>query len=408
MNTQPTQPQKRIEILDVFRGFAILGIFVVNIEIMNCVFMNQDAYSAQWTAPIDIMSVRIFQLFFYSKFFPIFSFLFGLGITMQALSLFEKNKLRFSFFARRMLVLFVFGALHVLLFWSGDVIHLYAVLGLLTTLLIKKSNRLILWLSLVFLLFPFYDQVADYLFSITKYNPESYLKNFSSNDVIDTIRNGSYTNGVKLRTLEYLSNIPLLFVFLAPVALSMFLLGLYFGKNNFVTSIETLIDRIKKPSLIIAISTNLYRIIFLFFLPDFEIYSNEYARPIFLKLMFLSDIVMGLFYLWLVAWIWYKTKWKKIISPLKYVGRMALTNYIMQSVIGLLLFSSIGFSLYETLSPSQTLITALIVFCFQLMYSKIWLTYFMYGPLEWVWRCFTYQKLLPIKKSPLRIKTQSQ
>ncbi|GAA4274948.1 DUF418 domain-containing protein [Aquimarina gracilis] len=398
MNKLPVQPKKRIELLDVFRGFAVFGIFVVNIEIMNCVFMNQDVFSKQWTDPIDTLTTRIFQLFFYSKFFPIFSFLFGLGISMQALSMSQKNELTFSFFARRMLILFFFGVLHILLLWSGDVIHLYAILGLFVTLLIKKSNRLIIGLSVLFLIFPFYDQIAAYAFQLMKYQPESYLSGYMPETIVETIRNGSYVDGIRLRANEYMANIPMLFTFLAPVALSMFLLGLYFGKNSLITKMNVLVDLLKKPVIIIAIITNLYRIIFLFFLPGFEIYKSPVARPVFLKLMFLSDVVMGLFYLWLLAWLWYHTNARKIISPLKYVGRMALTNYIMHSFIGLLLFSSIGFSLYETMSPSETLFTALVVFCVQILYSKLWLRYFKFGPLEWVWRCFTYKKLLPMKK----------
>ncbi len=399
MNTQPTQPTKRIELLDVFRGFAILGIFVVNIEIMNCVFKNQGEFSQQFTSGLDKASVRIFQLFFYSKFFPIFSFLFGLGITMQAMKLFEKNKLTFSFFGRRMLGLFIIGALHILLLWSGDVVHLYAILGLLVTLLIKRSNKLLIILSLIVLLFPFYEQVGGYILELFNYNPEHYLKDYSSEKIIETIRHGSYADGVKLRTLEYLSNIPVLFIFLAPVALSMFLLGGYIGKNNLVSSLDKLVMDIKKPALIIAILTNVYRLVFLFVLPDLEIYRNEIARPVFLKLMFLSDVAMGLFYLWLLTWIWFYTPWKRFLTPFKYAGRMALTNYVMQSFIGLILFSSLGFELYQTMSPTKTLLTALLAFAFQMVFSKIWLTYFKYGPLEWLWRCFTYKKMLPLKRS---------
>lgn len=93
MNEQPTKPKKRIDLLDIFRGFAILGIFVVNITIMNSTFLNQDEFAQQWTSNIDLISEKILQLFFYTKFFPIFSLLFGLGISMQALKMFDENKL---------------------------------------------------------------------------------------------------------------------------------------------------------------------------------------------------------------------------------------------------------------------------------------------------------------------------
>ncbi|MGB3774998.1 MAG: DUF418 domain-containing protein, partial [Leeuwenhoekiella sp.] len=115
---------QRIEILDVYRGFAIFGIFVVNIVIMNSTFLNQDTFLAQFTGSLDLLTSRILQLFFYTKFFPIFSLLFGVGIAMQALKLRSKNRALWPFFARRMLFLFLFGIFHILFIWSGDVVHL--------------------------------------------------------------------------------------------------------------------------------------------------------------------------------------------------------------------------------------------------------------------------------------------
>lgn len=399
MKEQPTKAQKRIDLLDVYRGFAILGIFVVNIVIMNSTFLNQDKFAEQFTSNIDQISEKVLQLFFYTKFFPIFSLLFGLGISMQALKLFENNKLSFSFFTRRMFILFIFGVLHIVFLWSGDVLNLYAILGLFTTLMIKKSNKLILTLAAFFLFFPFYDQVLEFLFNLLNFRPEIYLNDYTGETVNQIIEYGTYVEGMKLRVLEYLSNIPMLFGFLAPVAISMFLIGLYLGKNKVYESLDGFINQIKKPMIFTALVTNIYRVIFLFVIVDLKIFSIANYREIFIKIMVLSDITMGLFYLWIIGWLWYNTKWKSLLSPLKYAGRMALTNYIMQSVIGLFLFSSIGFGLYETLSPSETLTTAIITFIFQIILSKIWLTYFRFGPLEWIWRCFTYKKLLTIKKS---------
>lgn len=398
MNKKPTKAKKRIDLLDIYRGFAILGIFVVNIVIMNSTFLNQDEFAKQWTSNIDQISEKVLQLFFYTKFFPIFSLLFGLGISMQALKMFDKNRLSFSFFGRRMLILFFFGVFHIMLLWSGDVLNLYAILGLFTTLMIKRSNKLILLLAAIFLFFPLYDQVFEFLFNLLNFQPEIYLKDYTGEKVNQIIKNGTYLDGMKLRMLEYLSNIPMLFGFLAPIAISMFLIGLYLGKNKIYNSLESFILLIKKPMLLIAVITNIYRILFLFVLVKHEIFSIENYRQIFIKLMVLSDVAMGLFYLWVIGWIYYNAKWKKILLPLKYVGRMALTNYIMQSFIGLILFSSIGFKLYETLSPSRALMTAILVFSFQVIFSKIWLKYYRFGPLEWVWRCLTYKELLPIRK----------
>jgi uncharacterized protein len=400
-NTLPTNSGKRIDLLDIFRGFAVFGIFVVNIEIMNCVFVNQHAFSGQWTAQTDQLSVRLLQLFFYTKFFPIFSFLFGVGIAMQVLKSLRKKEFSAGFLIRRMAVLFLFGLLHILLLWNGDVLHLYGILGLLTILLLKVPNRFLLLGAIVLLLFPFYEQLAESVFGFLHFKPELFLEGYSSQEITQLLRSGSYLEGMQFRLLEYISNIPLLFVFFAPIAFAMFLLGLYVGRKNYVDSIADYTNSLKKPIIAIAIITNAYRLIFLFVLPELAVYQNPVYRPFFLKLMFLSDVSLGLFYLWIIAWLFRFPAWQKLLSPLKYAGRMALSNYIMHSVFGFILFSSLGFQLYETLSPGATLVIATGVFAFQLIFSKIWLKHFNYGPLEWIWRCLTYQKLLAIQKSPL-------
>jgi len=270
--TKPTKKEKRIDLLDVYRGFAILGIFVVNIVIMNSTFLNQDEFSKQWTSNIDQISEKILQLFFYTKFFPIFSLLFGLGISMQALKLKENNKITFSFFARRMFILFIVGVLHIVFIWSGDVLNLYAILGLLVTSLVSRSNKLILFSSGFFLLFPFYDQIFSSIIETANFNPGSYLENYDGAEINRVISEGTYLEGIKLRLLEYMSNIPMLFGFLAPIALSMFLLGIYLGKNKIYKSLKTFIKKISLPIIIVTILTNIYRVAFLFLLPQYQVF----------------------------------------------------------------------------------------------------------------------------------------
>ncbi|WP_438712125.1 DUF418 domain-containing protein [Aquimarina muelleri] len=398
-NFIPTTAQKRIDLLDIFRGFAIFGIFIVNIEIMNCTFINQEVFHKQWYSNLDQLAIRILQLFFYSKFFPIFSFLFGLGIAMQITSRIKNNTYSIYFFIRRMILLFIFGVLHIIFLWSGDVIHLYAILGVFSIFLIKKSNTVLIWSVLLLLLFPFYEHIFGLFFEWIGFFPSQMLKEYSSENITYTIRYAPYIKGIQLRLVEYISNIPVLFFYLMPIALSMFILGIYFGKKNYINSIEIVVKKIKKPILCIAILSNIYRLIFLFILIDHPIYKNEIFYPIFTKLMVVSDIFMGLFYLWIIAWLIRYPIWKKIFIPFTYVGRMALTNYILHSLIGLFIFSSIGLQLYETLSPYETTMLAIAVFTLQVVFSKIWLDYFNYGPLEWIWRCFSYKKILPIKKN---------
>ena len=396
-NLSPVKTTNRIEILDIWRGFAVFGIFMVNIEIMNSVFINQDLYYEEMIGPLDSIIIRISQLFFYNKFFPIFSFLFGLGIAMQLEKLKLKKKSR-SFILKRMLILFVIGILHITLIWGGDVIHLYAILGILISILYKLHSRCLLLLACYFLLFPFYDIIAEYIFSWINFSPENILKAYNYDSITEILRNGSYTEALKFRILEYISNVQVLFVFLAPMAFAMMLLGASFVRSGKLLKLKDFILKSKNSFVWIAIITNVYRLIFLFILPNFDIYRDDFFGPVWLKLMMICDTLFGLFYMWFIAWLWFSGKLTRVIKPLASVGKMALSNYILQSLIGMIIFNGIGFSMYQKLNLVQCFFTAIGVFIFQVILSEIWLQYFKFGPMEWCWRCLSYGKLFSIKK----------
>lgn len=302
-------------------------------------------------------------------------------------------------FYRRMAALFLFGVAHILFLWSGDVIHIYALLGLCTLLFVKWTPKQLMILALIVFLFPLYGTLFDWVVSSIGYQAESYLKSYSPESIVTTIRKGTYFEGMQLRIQEYKSNIHVLFVSLLPIALTMFILGLTIGKKRWLHNIPTWIRRIKKTALWIALLSNLYRLFFLFFLWDKDIWKDPIWRSGFIYLMQICDTLMALFLVWLVAYGYQYSFWKKLLSPLQYAGRMALTNYLLQSFIGLLIFSSMGLHWYQTLSPSQSMGLALVVFIGQVLLSKLWLSFFQFGPFEWIWRCISYGKVLGIKKS---------
>ncbi|MEQ3656014.1 MAG: DUF418 domain-containing protein [Dokdonia sp.] len=397
-SNQPISSKERILTLDILRGFAILGIFVVNIEVMNCLYFYSDDFDAQFTSTLDALIRRLLQLFFYSKFFPIFSLLFGVGIGIQYMSLQSKG-LRLSFFIRRMMVLFLLGWAHILLLWSGDVLHIYAILGLFAIALVRLKSSTLVILALALLLFPFYKTLFQGLLDLIAIDPYQQIASLSSEEVGSIIRQGSYGEGVRFRWVEYVSNLELLLVVLMPTAAAMFLLGLGIVKKGWLSNLDYWVNSIKTPVLYIALLSNGYRIFFLFALWEMDIWKQPQWRDVFIYLMQIADAFMGLFYVWVIAYAMRFTFWKRLLHPLQFVGRMALTNYIGQSVIGLFLFTSVGFQKYQGFSPYQTLVIALLVFVFQILCSRLWLSYFRFGPLEWFWRCLSYWKWLPIRKS---------
>jgi uncharacterized protein len=391
----PVTPDYRLELLDVLRGSAICGIFFVNIEIMHCVFVNQGEYLSQFNDFPDRLTYRLMQLFFYSKFFPIFSLLFGLGISMQVLKQKESGRFTPAFFFRRTGFLFIIGSVHVIFLWSGDVLHIYALLGLMTFFLLKMKKSFLILIGLCLLVFPIYDVLLEKLFSGMGFNPSSYLAAYPSEEIIQVIRHGSYWERIHFNIVEYISNLPLLLGFFTPLAFSMFLLGIYLGKIKVHSSINGYVEGIKRSMIIAAIAINFYRIIFIFFLPDTAIFSAY--RPVFLQLILITDIFFGIFYLWGIAWLYARrSSFAKLIKPLAYIGRMALSNYLLQSVFGFVLFSSLGFGLYERLTPAVVFLIPIGTVAIQALLSRWWLAYFHFGPVEWVWRCLSYGKFFPI------------
>ncbi|MGB3776234.1 MAG: DUF418 domain-containing protein, partial [Leeuwenhoekiella sp.] len=136
---------------------------------------------------------------------------------------------------------------HILFIWSGDVVHLYALLGFSVIFLLKLPNKWLLFLSVFLLIFPDYDLFLNEIFKFLKFEPKIFLSGYTGEMVNKLISNGTYAEGVHLRMLEYLSNIPMLFGFLAPVALSMFLLGIYLGKTQIFNDLPQFLTRIKWP-----------------------------------------------------------------------------------------------------------------------------------------------------------------
>ena len=394
MHTLNREPQ-----LDILRGFAIFGIFFVNITIMHCLFINQDAFLAQFQDPISGFINRLLQLFFYNKFFPIFSFLFGFGIASQLIKKQQLGTPFSGFLLRRMTALFVFGWLHIVFLWPGDVLHLYAVLGLMSLVLLKLKNKQLVILAVLLLIFPFYDAISAYLLGKLSTPLDAYLVSYGSQGIISVMQSGTLVEVIQLRVAEYLANLPMLLFYLAPMALSLFMLGIVAGRATLKFASIEWVNTFKNPVLFLFVITSFYRIAFLFWLPDSALYRHDLLRPLWFKLMFLSDITLGLCYLWGIAWLWHNQVVTKALMLFSYVGRLALTNYLLQSLMGVILFTNVGLSLYQTLSPLMCFIIAFACFCVQAVLSRIWLTHFKYGPLEWVWRCITYKQKMPIKRS---------
>ncbi|MCA1801889.1 MAG: DUF418 domain-containing protein [Rhodothermaceae bacterium] len=404
----PTPDEKRLVSLDILRGFAVIGIFVVNIQIMGCHFVHRGACKALWTSPLDQAISMLIKLFFVNKFLSIFSFLFGLGIAMQFYRHLRKNTSVNLFFIRRLGGLLLIGALHIMLFWSGDILLIYALLGLLLLYLLRKSKKALLGVGLLVLVFPFYHQLFGFISDVLHFNIVPEIDGYTHQDLLAVNLQGSYFDTIKLRVSEYLYNLQHIHTGLVPRAFFMFTIGALLVRKGVLSDIEHYTSVIKWKMITAFIISFLFLItLYNLILPN--MYILDASSLIILKkiigrvthlLYSLSNMVIAMFYIWLITYSLRLNVVKTILSPLQYIGKMALTNYVMHSVIALFLFSSVGFGMYGSVSPTTGILIVLLVCVIQILWSKVWLTYFLYGPLEWCWRCFSYYKYLPMRKYP--------
>ena len=396
IKSTPTIAKERIGELDVFRGFAILGIFMVNILVMNVSFAFREAWEAEQTGWLEQTSFFVLQTVFYSKFFAIFSFLFGMGVALQIRKAKERENFRVSFFLRRFAALFVMGELHILLIWSGDILHLYAILGVLLLYFFQRSSKFLLWSAALIFLFPLYGAIYEWLNETVAWDYMKALMKYSREELMALKHDGSYWSGVELRTKEWAFAIVLMYFMIAPIALCMMLLGGVLVKKGFLENIPQWLERVKKTLFISFGLLMVYRFSFWYLvMPNSDIEHGSPLSIALVTLFQLSDMATSFVMLWGIAYLYQQNKWKKLLSPMRYVGQAALSNYIMQSVLGYIVMRT--FNGYEYFSAFGCMILVLSIYLVQILLSKWWFSYFRFGPLEWLWRCVSYRKFLSIR-----------
>ena len=395
----PIEFNKRIFEIDGIRGFALLGILMMNIMSFagpdlddSFTSTRSEIYTGFWNE----LSLFFINTFVTTNFYTMFSFLFGLGFYIFLSRAEKKTQSTAALFLRRIALLLVFGLLHGILLWYGDILWTYAVTGLFLLLFYKfkpKVNLIIavglLSLSTIIVLL---SSIGTYMMNMAAVNTgmesEGYI--FSLN-MTETILNGSYGDVVGMNAIILgLSAAGAIFVI--PNVLAMFLLGLYAGQKGYFNNLREHTGLLRKVA-VIGIGVGLPVKIFTGYLTTYEGDDN-----VFVQLAQLSSTIggplMSLGYVAALALILLKLP--KLVRLLQPVGQMALTNYIGQTVIMLVIFYVFG--LFNSIDAVWFIPIAIGVFILQLILSHFWMKYFSYGPLEWIWRNFTYLKMMPFRK----------
>ena len=404
-NGGPVEGKKRYIILDALRGFALLGICLANYpEFSLYSFLENQAKENLPTIEVDNVAQWFLYIFIDGKFYTIFSLLFGIGFSI----ILENNRQRgangITIFYRRMFFLFLIGFAHLIFIWSGDILMLYAIVGMTLPLFLKLKDKYLLIWAAGFLFLPvIIDYVCQFTgvylstklvewqwllcdrFGITQENFAYWLRDARNyHEMWQFLLMGAVE-----RMQEFVDGNRYFKV------LGLFLIGFWIGRNRYYAELEKYQSLFKKVcqwgiglgiplSVIYAWSA---------------MHSKPFGFGTHSLFYFISVYLTSFGYVSAFVLLYLNNQKSRLWTNLSYSGRMALTNYIGQSALGVLIFYGIGFGLGAETGLIFGELIAIAVFILEITLSRGWLSVFRFGPLEWIWRCLTYLRRFPILKT---------
>lgn len=401
-----SQKQPRIEIIDALRGFALSGIFICHlVEQYSGAAMPEVHNAAVRVSILDQIIEGFIGIFLRGKFIALFSFLFGLSFFIQMDNGAKKGTAFAGRFLWKLLVLLGIGYLHSL-FYRGDILTIYAMLGIVLIPFYLLKNKWVLAVAAILFLglgryTAFYFTGSAHLFlGVNPIDMQSthvltYYDIIKNGTLIDVFATNSWEGHLDKMNFQYGIFGRGYFTF------AFFLVGLYVGRTGFFTRIYEEQKRTKK----ILISATILFVAALgitataFIGMGSEVGLNNWYAMVGLAGYDLINLAMTLIYLALFVMAYRKVTTQKWLAKLAPYGRIALTNYVLQSLLGTLLLYGWGLGLLSEISNTLTFLLALTLIVLQVWASKHWLQRFNYGPLEWIWRSLTFVRWFSIKKT---------
>lgn len=391
--TQPIDLKQRIHSLDLLRGFAVLGILIMNITSFSQVSM---AYMNPTIGAGLEGYNKYFHAFNYifadTRFMSIFSILFGAGVILFTQRIEAKGKKAFGLHYKRLFWLLLFGFVHAYLIWHGDILVAYAICGGLVYFFRKSSARKLFVFSAIFFLIPigfnaltYYGMPSEQLENIYSFfNPSTQEIAKQTEAML-----GSYADQVPLRVKEAIMLQTLAFMIeIFWRTMSMMLLGMLLYKTGILSAEKSHSFFLKMMAIGFVVG-----LIF----SGFGLYHSyalqwkgAYVMNIGANYKFVSGVSMALGYIGLLMWFYKKGIGKPLQSRLQSAGRMAFTNYIGMSVICGFIFYGHGLGLFGSLDRLQQFLVVIAIWVLILAVSPLVLKTYRFGPLEWLWRKLTY------------------
>ncbi len=447
---QPVQEGERIAALDVLRGFAIFGIFMVNIAFFALpLFSNTDSTSLSDGSDVNQLGWAIVKSLFEYKFVSLFSLMFGIGMVVQLTRAAQRNAPFYGMYIRRLIILMLLGLVHGIALWYGDILFIYSLVGFLMLALIQLSGRALLAIGTAALVLSIAMAVGFLSLNVattaapqsevdasaveetnqddestsestpdsTIEEPEPPIGSFerfweawnnvdmaegpAGWDEAETIAysEGPYTAALIMRSISFLG----MLVFAGVLGgfgirvIGMFCLGAALMKLGFFRPNWR---RVHRALAFVALPIGLVGeglCLAIYFKSNFALAWSMVGAE---ALHAAASVVLCFGYAGLIITIVDLGIFRIITGALACVGRMALTNYLSQTIIATGLMYSWGFGLFGSFNRLQLLGIVVSIFIMQILLSILWLRVFRFGPFEWLWRSLTYWKLQPMRRMP--------
>ncbi len=399
----PTGASERHHILDALRGWALAGVLAANMMVfIGFGYASEPERAAALGSHFDDIAELLFEWLVVGKFYSLFSLLFGIGFAMQ-LSRLQARGEGMARYVRRLVVLFLFGIAHLFLLWLGDILALYALMGGVLLLFRRASDRALLRWAAALWMVPVAWAALIHFADINLAGIFYYLafQGFAANGLDQNISPATWLNGADY--LTQLRNHPnevflrigdLVYQMRPAKVLAMFLIGLWIGRRGlFAATPETrpLLVRTVKLGLGIGLPLALVRAVL-----HMTAGENHTLRFLEEALYCVSTPVTALGYAAGFTLLWGGGGSRLLAWPAP-AGRMALTNYLSQTLIQTLLFTGAGLALGNVFGLTFVLPFAAAIFAVQVAFSGWWLTRFRFGPAEWLWRSLTYGRAQPMR-----------
>jgi len=408
---KPVDKSERIHVLDALRGFAIFGILMINIQFFSGYsYMVDDVLSQLLLADWNTFFNRLHAVFFRGKFYTLFSLLFGIGFAIQFVRASSTTRSFTVHFSRRLFFLLLIGIIHLWAIWFIDILVLYALCGYLLILFKGFSNRGLLLAAFFILLLPglnsWYLYAYDGGYTTTLYQwlsecwrdldlptESDQYTTFRVYDIAAVIQSNSWSTFL---TFNFLG--PLLRGYMISLdgrlfkVLGIFVIGLWTGRQLLINKIHEnrpFLIRTAIVGLLLGIPMN---IIFAMETPN--ILDNSWYPIVDETITTFRYIILTAGYVALFMLL-FQTGVKDLLNRMfSAVGRTALSNYILQSIIGIFLFYDVGLGLGKHLGLALLTLFVVVIFLFQIVISELWLRRYKFGPIEWIWRMLTYGRYM--------------